>query len=378
MNKPNDMVRLLELLYAAVSSDTAWDAFLVALGRQCNADIAVLFMHDYRSSNVPFLVSCGMGASLEESYKSHYGAVNPWVAEQECMPEGSVVASHRLASDASICSSEYFADFLRPLDVRYAMGSNILKSDNCMMKLGILRGSKQGPMGEKELGLMSALMPSLQNAMRLRGRLAELQARSRLEWEVVEAMPFGVVFLDRNSTVLRMNVAGREIVAAADGLAMDSRGGITTGRAHDQLWISSTVAAALRGQAQSALPPTLSLPRPSGRRNYSVQVLAVRDTPLSLDGAAHAVLFVCDPERKFEAVEQCLPSLFGLTPAEARLASYLAHGLTLRESAARLGISEGTARCVSKRVFSKTGARGQPDLVRYVITSVAVLGPSPQ
>ncbi len=43
------------------------------------------------------------------------------------MSEGSVVLSHQLASDSVLERSEYYAEFLRPLDIRYAVGSNIIK-----------------------------------------------------------------------------------------------------------------------------------------------------------------------------------------------------------------------------------------------------------
>lgn len=55
--------------------------------------------------------------------------------------------------------------------------------------------------------------------------------------------------------------------------------------------------------------------------------------------------------------------LFGLTPAEARLAVTLTSGLSLRDSAANQGITTGTARAYLIRIFSKTGTNQQSELV---------------
>jgi DNA-binding CsgD family transcriptional regulator len=54
--------------------------------------------------------------------------------------------------------------------------------------------------------------------------------------------------------------------------------------------------------------------------------------------------------------------LFSLTLAEARLASLVGSGQSPRDAASRLNITEGTARTVLKRVFSKTGTTRQAEL----------------
>ena len=62
--------------------------------------------------------------------------------------------------------------------------------------------------------------------------------------------------------------------------------------------------------------------------------------------------------------------MFGLLPSEARLALALSRGLTLTEAAADLGLTIETARNYSKKIYAKTGARGQPDLVRFILAGV--------
>jgi DNA-binding CsgD family transcriptional regulator len=66
-----------------------------------------------------------------------------------------------------------------------------------------------------------------------------------------------------------------------------------------------------------------------------------------------------------------LRALHGLSAREAALASALAAGESLPEAGARLGLTRETARNYSKRIFAKTGASGQPDLVRTILTGLA-------
>lgn len=65
-----------------------------------------------------------------------------------------------------------------------------------------------------------------------------------------------------------------------------------------------------------------------------------------------------------------LVDLFGLLPSEARLAWAMAQGMSISEAADELGITIETARNYSKKIYAKTGARGQAELVRIIFTSV--------
>jgi DNA-binding CsgD family transcriptional regulator len=47
--------------------------------------------------------------------------------------------------------------------------------------------------------------------------------------------------------------------------------------------------------------------------------------------------------------------------------------MSIAEAAAELGLSVESARTYSKRIYAKTGARGQADLVRFVHRSVLTL-----
>ena len=68
-----------------------------------------------------------------------------------------------------------------------------------------------------------------------------------------------------------------------------------------------------------------------------------------------------------------LPADGALLPSEARLAWQLAQGTSIAEAASMTGLSEETARNYSKKIYAKTGARGQPELVRIILTSVLAI-----
>jgi DNA-binding CsgD family transcriptional regulator len=76
-----------------------------------------------------------------------------------------------------------------------------------------------------------------------------------------------------------------------------------------------------------------------------------------------AVIVLVDPEKGQHPPEALLRSLFGLTPAEARLATLLGGGHSLTVAAERIGVAKATARTQLKAIFEKTQARRQAELV---------------
>jgi DNA-binding CsgD family transcriptional regulator len=84
--------------------------------------------------------------------------------------------------------------------------------------------------------------------------------------------------------------------------------------------------------------------------------------------SARVVVLIEEPARTAMAPSIAFAKDHKLSPAEAELAARLVSGLTLKQAASALGIRDSTARSHLKRVFVKTGARRQAELVRRVLT----------
>ena len=93
----------------------------------------------------------------------------------------------------------------------------------------------------------------------------------------------------------------------------------------------------------------------------------------TLSVAAAAAIFVTDPDSVQVTPESILRALYGLTPAEARLASELLQLRTVEESAEILGVSLNTARTQLKRLFEKTNTRRQSELLQLMSHGVGQL-----
>lgn len=93
----------------------------------------------------------------------------------------------------------------------------------------------------------------------------------------------------------------------------------------------------------------------------------------STDITPVAVAYLRVDERSCSDRREQLMDLFDLSHSEARLAWNMIRGLSIAEAAEEAGIAIGTARGYSKKIYAKTGARGQPDLMRTLLTSASLI-----
>ena len=77
------------------------------------------------------------------------------------------------------------------------------------------------------------------------------------------------------------------------------------------------------------------------------------------------VIFKAAHEERRRRVDEARVG-FGLTVAEGRLLETLFEGCSVPQAASRLGVARSTARTHLQRIFDKTGARRQGDLLRIV------------
>ncbi len=89
-------------------------------------------------------------------------------------------------------------------------------------------------------------------------------------------------------------------------------------------------------------------------------------TPVTLDGEAHTAGFLAliyAPAERRDITPEVLLEIYGLTRAQADVARQLYAGLSVEETAARLGLSLNTVRTHLKQIFSKCEVQSQAELM---------------
>ena len=87
---------------------------------------------------------------------------------------------------------------------------------------------------------------------------------------------------------------------------------------------------------------------------------------------ARVLVTVFEPGEAPSVDPRVIAMAYGLTGAEARLASLIASGKDTAYCARELGVKTSTLRSHLSAIYQKTGARGQADLVRMVLSLCAM------
>jgi DNA-binding CsgD family transcriptional regulator len=82
---------------------------------------------------------------------------------------------------------------------------------------------------------------------------------------------------------------------------------------------------------------------------------------------AIAMLIFYHPSSSPPVDEDLLAAAFDLTPAECRVAHFMAEGMSPKEIAVRVGVQHDTVRKQLQSIYQKTSTNRQPDLIRLLL-----------
>lgn len=221
------------------------------------------------------------------------------------------------------------------------------------------------PLGPAVGSLLSRLVPHLRIALHSFVTLERERVRSSISSEMMGRLNFGWLTVDARCRILDHSPNIDDIFRRTSLLRR--------GR-YDRLTFASAAidrdAAAL---AKAFAAGTRQRPRAfrlSQDPWMDIFVAPVHERLASPGSPAAAVVYVSgDRWSRDDRCEQ-LVDLFGLLPSEARLAWAIGQGRSITEAAEELSLTVETARNYSKKIYSKTGASGQAELVRIIFTSV--------
>jgi len=364
--------RFVDLVYRATTDPDAWTEVLRLIGGAIHAAPVAIHVHAVNLAEATTIGTWSIpGPPDLKHYAEYYASRNVWLLRgARLLTPGAVLTGEELCPDEELLRSEYYNDFLRPLDLRYSIRAVLTNEPEPLSYLSAGRGHAARPFGAGEKRKLAALVPHLTQAVRIQERLETVQSRRRAASGALERLPLGVFFLDARGRVVEMNSAARKIVETKDGLIVH-RGTLAALDTKAEVQLQRLIFGASASQTGRLLQygGAFSLPRADGRHPLSAMVAPTGSTGIfPASRLASVVVLVEEPARRNTAPFDAFTGSYGLSPAEASLTARLVGGMSVSQAAVAAGIRPSTARSHLKKVFAKTGARRQSDLVRRVLT----------
>jgi DNA-binding CsgD family transcriptional regulator len=345
------------------AADT-WSSILAGLCQLAHAKIALVTTIDRPRQRVSVDGSVNIADHYLQSYAMHHGMFGPPITG--AADSGAVwTATDDDAYDADGASG-FVAGWLRPQGIAHVICGLLAAQESQATYLTIGRPREAGAYSDADIALIASLLPCIRVAFRSLQLMEGVHDEQQTLLSLLDRLPTGVALLDQRGVPVFMNDYARRALADVGEL--------------DSLLPQPGRQQQHEGKAGEAAPGSCVhvIPRPPGSRPLSiiVQRLPAEDAGPARGRPAFA-LIVSDPNRTIELDHATLCRIYGLTPAEGRLAALLASGKHIESAAHLLGVSIHTVRTHLKHIFSKTETSSQSDLVRLILSAPAPVRTTP-
>jgi DNA-binding CsgD family transcriptional regulator/PAS domain-containing protein len=365
---------VVDRIYTAALDQDAWAPAIEGMEQMFDGHACGIYVSELHRQEARLIHIRGMDPDYLAYYIAHYLFDNPWTKYVRLQRPGAIRTEHTLDEfhndPGYYRRTAFFNEWMKPQEFIHTLGTNLHADPRILIKCYVYRAPARGEFERTEIDQFSRLTGHLMNAVRVARRLAVEGAAADELSDMVDRLNFGVVLLDDHARVLQANRFARELFRRREGLMMQ-KGQLMAARPSDRAAFSRLVKDAVFVHLDESLdvPQRVNLYRPAPRRPVCASAVPLprhHDNPFAERQSAVA-LIITDPDMEPVISGTVLQSRFGLTAAEARLATSLAQGVSLRVAAEQTSLTYETARSYLKGIFHKTGTTRQTELLRLLL-----------
>ena len=344
--------RLITIAYEMALNRASWDDILDALAGAFPKSLVAAWAYDTAEKRTLALSSRGGG-------DQHVTPPASLVALLADAGAFDIVHSDKLHSRSNSRRAASEGDFAA------TTGTIIARNGGRMLSIEIrYADAREGEVKARAAALLRHIAPHLARAIEL-SRRERGRGAAELE-DVVDALPFGIFFVDSGQQIHYANRRANEVRRTGQGPFTAFDGRLRAQDAETDTLLRDAISRAEHGPRTGS---ALSLSGPTGRRFYlTARLLQPRDRLLQLHDALYEtgprlLIAVHEADQPIPVPIDFLWRSFGLTDAEAKLAEALVNGWTLAELAHDRELSKQTLRNQLVGLMRKTGTKRQSQLV---------------
>lgn len=360
----------VENIFNAVLDSSLTDHALQAIAEYVGVPTASYVLVNKLSGQVSTVARWGSFAGSRADYLTHYAKLDAFRPLQERAACGSLLRLSEQLPETMLRHDEWYNDYILKNGSCDCIGSKFAETLSHAVIVGFHRATgDNGPFPGNPSALQALLGP-LHSAARLNLGLIESGYRAPLGFGRLDDLDAGAIFADARGRVIEANRLGEEILRASDGLALHE-GQVCARRSFETAKLASLIAnATVPEKGRSA--GCMLVARDGGRPALIVRVAPVR-AGQAWCAIPLALILVSTPRENLIS-ERELAELYGLSPAESRLALALVRGRRMKEIVADFGVQITTLRTQLSAILKKCDVERQSDLVR-LIANIPVVHP---
>ena len=367
---------LVDLIYSAVEDTAMWPAVYEAIRAATGSESVHMLGFDNRHNTLSYSDGANLPVQGELAYMQHYRFIDPRAPLLLSQPERQWVHCHEVLDEAFVAADPFYQEFLIPYDRRFMTATKLVDTSDATVIFSTLRTQEQGPMPPDGLALLDQLLPHLCRAARIGLRNFFYSTQALVGQALVNKLRQPVVLMTPGGDVIHTNEAANELLARTK-LVQVTGGKIVLVEPHGRELLRRVgeIEALLKSGAAEAAEYRARFQslHVAGERapDDALYVFFTVLPPVEMMGTFGlrpvVMLLFFHPESSPAIDPSLLFAVFGLTPAECRVATLLAEGLSLKEIAREQGTQHETVRKQLRSIYQKTRTNRQPELVRLLL-----------
>ena len=364
MTQGDAIIAAITRIHAAGLDSTIWPEALSLVANLIGGRGATLEFLDRSSLRPRDMYAHGI-PDVVGSYLEYYAPQSPRLAFGVRQPAGAICYDALFVNEAEMDTHPFYAEFLAPLDMRYFVGAVISTSPSELVVSAVQMTPAQGHPDPTKIRMMGHFVPHFQQASDVMRRLGNLSNVGQSIEDMLNWLTDGVLKISAGGNVRYANHAAQDIFRRNDGIAT-RRGFVEflSARAGAKFAEALRAVAQLRdGDVTLLHDADFIAETRSGGPPFSISIRPALAQKESSEDIL-ALMFIHDPLTRDAGAAALFRQAFGLTSAEADVASGLRSGLSADSYARSRKISQNTVYTHIRRIKEKVGSPRMTELIR--------------
>lgn len=368
---------LVHRIYDTVTDSQAWEALYAELAALVGAKTVHLISFDKQHNALSFSDGFNLPAVSEPGYIRRYHRIDPHHRWWRSQPVLKWLHCHDHFDDEFIRDDRFFQEFLLPAGRRYASCCKLVDNEQVTVFLACSRSAEQGPLEAGAMAVLERVTPHLARAVKLQVQRFLFSTDALVGHAFVNRWLQPVILTTTDGELLRLNNAAQRLLRSTS-MVRTSGSKVILPAPYLQRFLDDCARTEARVRADPNAHADASRyrvmridddgsPIPQHTLYAFYNLIVPGEVSAMFGMRAIAMLIFYHPSSSPPVDEDLLAAAFDLTPAECRVAHFMAEGMSPKEIAVRVGVQHDTVRKQLQSIYQKTSTNRQPDLIRLLL-----------
>jgi DNA-binding CsgD family transcriptional regulator/PAS domain-containing protein len=370
MDETAKLLSLIRDIYDAALDPLQWPLVLGKAKGFVGGVAASLYSKDAvnKSGNMHYESPDGIDPHYRDIYFETYVKLDPSTTGHFFADLETPVSTNDVMPYPEFLKTRFYREWAQPQGLVDTVVAMLDKSSTSAAFLGVFRHQRDGLVDDDARRRMRLIAPHVRRAV-LVGKAIDLKTTEAATFaDALDGLAAGLLLVDAAGRIVHANAAGHAILGGGDFLSAVG-GRLVAGDPQIDRLFRDIFAAAGNGDAAIGIKGIAVPLIARGGERHIAHMLPLTSGARRRAGivtSAVAALFVQKAGLDTPSPPEALAKAYKLTPTELRVLLAIVEVGGGPEVAEALGIADGTVKSHLSRLFEKTGARRQVDLVKLV------------